>query len=41
LLSINWDQKPPAPPLPEEVIKNTRNKYIEALNKLTGRNNEF
>ena len=41
LLSINWDQKPPAPPLPEEVIDNTRNKYIEALNKLTGRNNEF
>ncbi|MBW2606076.1 MAG: phosphoribosylaminoimidazolesuccinocarboxamide synthase [Deltaproteobacteria bacterium] len=41
LLSINWDQKPPAPPLPEEVIKNTRNKYIEAFNKLTGRNNEF
>jgi len=41
LLSINWDQKPPAPPLPEEVIENTRNKYIEALNKLTGRNNDF
>jgi len=41
LLSINWDQKPPAPPLPEEVIKNTRNKYIEALNKLTGQDNEF
>ena len=41
LLSINWDQKPPAPPLPEEVIENTRKKYIEALNKLTGRNNEF
>jgi phosphoribosylaminoimidazole-succinocarboxamide synthase len=41
LLSINWDQKPPAPPLPEEVIKNTRNKYIEALNKLTGQHNEF
>jgi len=41
LLSINWDQKPPAPPLPEEVIINTRKKYIEALNKLTGRNNEF
>jgi len=40
LISINWDKKPPAPPLPEEVVKNTRNKYIEALNKLTGRNNE-
>ena len=41
LISINWDQNPPAPPLPEEVIKNTRKKYIEALNKLTGRNNEI
>jgi len=41
LISINWDKNPPAPPLPEEVIKNTRNKYIEALNKLTGRNNEI
>jgi phosphoribosylaminoimidazole-succinocarboxamide synthase len=41
LLSINWDQKPPAPPLPEEVIKNTRNKYVEALIKLTGRKNDF
>jgi len=41
LISINWDKKPPAPPLPEEVIKNTRKKYIEALNKLTGRNNEI
>ena len=41
LISIDWDRKPPAPPLPEEVIKNTRKKYIEALNKLTGRNNEF
>jgi phosphoribosylaminoimidazole-succinocarboxamide synthase len=36
LLSIDWDKKPPAPPLPEEVIKNTRQKYIEAFNQLTG-----
>jgi len=41
LISINWDKKPPAPPLPEEVIKNTRKKYIEALNKLTVGNNEI
>jgi len=41
LISINWDKKPPAPPLPEEVIRNTRKKYIEALNKLTGKNNEI
>jgi len=36
LLSISWDQKPPAPKLPEDVILNTRKKYLEALNQLTG-----
>lgn len=36
LLSINFDKKPPAPPLPEEVIKNTSLKYQEALFKLSG-----
>lgn len=35
LLSLNWDQKPPAPELPQEVIDNTRKKYMEALNRLT------
>jgi phosphoribosylaminoimidazole-succinocarboxamide synthase len=36
LLSINWDKKPPAPALPKEVITNTRTKYLEALQMLTG-----
>lgn len=36
LLSIKWNQTPPAPELPEEVIQNTRQKYIEALTRLTG-----
>ncbi|MBI1938782.1 MAG: phosphoribosylaminoimidazolesuccinocarboxamide synthase [Ignavibacteriales bacterium] len=36
LLSINFDKKPPAPPLPDEVIKNTSLKYQEALFKLSG-----
>jgi phosphoribosylaminoimidazole-succinocarboxamide synthase len=36
LLSIDWDKKPPAPPLPEQVIKNTRQKYLDAFNQLTG-----
>lgn len=36
LLSINFDKKPPAPSLPEEVIKNTSLKYQEALFKLSG-----
>ena len=34
LLSINWNQKPPAPKLPEEIIENTRKKYEEALRRL-------
>jgi len=35
LISINWDKKPPAPPLPQDVIKNTQKKYLEAYHKLT------
>ncbi len=36
LLSIKWDQKPPAPHLPAEIIEQTGKKYREALKKLTG-----
>jgi len=36
LLSIQWDQKPPAPNLPRSVIENTRAKYLEAMRLLTG-----
>lgn len=36
LTSIQWDKKPPAPSLPSEVIDNTRKKYLEALQRLTG-----
>ena len=31
---INWDRKPPAPQLPEEVILRTKEKYEEALKRL-------
>ena len=41
LLSINWNKKPPAPSLPENVITNTRNKYMEALIQLTGTKPDF
>ena len=34
LLSIKWNQKPPAPELPPEIIKNTKAKYEEALKRL-------
>lgn len=35
LLSTNWDQKPPAPQLPAEIIKGTEERYQEALQLLT------
>jgi phosphoribosylaminoimidazole-succinocarboxamide synthase len=36
LLSLGWNKQPPPPPLPPEVIANTRQKYLEALRLLTG-----
>jgi phosphoribosylaminoimidazole-succinocarboxamide synthase len=36
LLAIKWDQKPPAPRLPAEVIARTREKYLAALKNLLG-----
>ncbi|MDZ7361102.1 MAG: phosphoribosylaminoimidazolesuccinocarboxamide synthase [candidate division KSB1 bacterium] len=36
LISINWNKQPPAPDLPAEVILTTSQKYLEALEKLTG-----
>ena len=35
LLSIPWDQRPPAPELPEDIIMKTAEKYEEALKRLT------
>ena len=32
-----WDKRPPAPPLPAEVVERTAAKYREALLRLTGR----
>ncbi len=36
LESLNWNKTPPPPPLPREVITNTRNRYLQALKALTG-----
>jgi phosphoribosylaminoimidazole-succinocarboxamide synthase len=36
LLSLNWPKRPPAPHLPTEIIEKTREKYLEALLRLTG-----
>ena len=41
LLSLKWDQKPPAPNLPEDVIRRTSEKYVEVFERLTGRKLEI
>jgi phosphoribosylaminoimidazole-succinocarboxamide synthase len=35
LLSIAWNQRPPAPELPQEIIDKTKEKYLEALRRFT------
>jgi phosphoribosylaminoimidazole-succinocarboxamide synthase len=35
LLSLQWDQRPPAPRLPDEVVRRTSEKYLEVLALLT------
>ena len=37
LLSLDWDQTPPAPNLPADIIEKTSERYIEAYRRLTGR----
>lgn len=41
LHSLDWDKTPPAPALPEEVIVNTRRKYLEALVQLGGNSHDL
>ena len=36
LLAIHWDQAPPAPSLPADIIVRTREKYLQALQNLLG-----
>ncbi len=36
LLALKWDQRPPAPVLPDDVVKRTSEKYLEVLAMLTG-----
>ena len=37
LEKIRWNKQPPVPSLPDEVIEKTREKYVEAYRRLTGR----
>ncbi len=34
---IGWDKRPPAPPLPPEVVGAARDRYLEVYRRLTGR----
>jgi len=37
LEQIRWNKQPPVPSLPEDVVMRTREKYLEAFHRLTGR----
>jgi phosphoribosylaminoimidazole-succinocarboxamide synthase len=34
--STGWDRNPPAPPIPDDVVARTREKYVEAYDRITG-----
>ncbi len=34
----NWNKTPPGPVLPEEIVVKTREKYVEAYERITGKN---
>ena len=36
LSTLDWDKKAPGPELPDDVIANTRQKYLDALTQLSG-----
>jgi len=37
LEAVKWDKQPPAPVLPEDVVRKTEAKYIEAYERITGK----
>lgn len=41
LESIHWNKQAPAPGLPDDVVQRTRDKYVEAFRRLTGKEPEF
>ena len=38
LTSSGWNKEPPAPPLPPDIIEATSRRYVQAYERLTGRN---
>lgn len=41
LETLDWNKKPPAPPLPERVITGTSDRYLEAYRLITGKELEL
>ncbi|MHB8573304.1 MAG: phosphoribosylaminoimidazolesuccinocarboxamide synthase [Candidatus Dormibacteria bacterium] len=37
LAGLDWDRNPPAPALPDDVVQGTRDRYLEAYRRVTGR----
>jgi phosphoribosylaminoimidazole-succinocarboxamide synthase len=37
LEASGWDKRPPGPELPDDVVENTRARYLEACRRITGR----
>jgi len=37
LETLDWDKRPPGPALPDEIVSRTRERYLEAYSRLTGR----
>ncbi|HTU26415.1 MAG TPA: phosphoribosylaminoimidazolesuccinocarboxamide synthase [Pirellulales bacterium] len=37
LLGTGWDKNSPPPPLPDDIVRRTREKYVEAYERLSGR----
>jgi phosphoribosylaminoimidazole-succinocarboxamide synthase len=37
LEQLDWDKAPPAPKLPDEIVRKTSEKYVEAYHRLTGK----
>lgn len=37
LAGLDWDKTPPAPNLPDDIIANTSRKYLEAYERITGK----
>lgn len=37
LMASGWDKQPPGPPLPRNIVRETRDRYLTAFERITGR----